>query len=187
MHTPLGELFTRQRSQSEDSDSAPPSPPPSVWKVPEYVEPKWNPGKLADKKRKDEMKLNNDVVCERSKVTPPFNQLHNPVYTPHNPSFYKNQYMNQDKGISQLDQVPQPTEPSGFQAVKVLDRPAQQKPDNRQNLQANSAGYSSFSGLPNLLSQLQESGSPGFEGKSYSLFGRDEENVSVFRSPLTGH
>lgn len=175
-------MFTRQRSQSEGSDSTPPSPPPSVWKVPEYVEPKWNPGKLTEKiekKRKEETKLNNDVICERSKVTAPFNQLHNPVHTPPNPSFCKNQYMNQEKT--------QPTEPSGFEAVKALDRPEQQKPDNRQNQQASTTGYSSFSGLPNLLSHLQESSSPGYEGKSYSLFGRDEENVSVFRSPLTGH
>merc|ERR1711973_130646 len=81
VHVPLGDLFTRQRSQSEGSDSTPPCPPPSVWKVPEYVEPKWNPGKLTEKiekKGKEETKLNNDVICERSKVTAPFNQLYNP-------------------------------------------------------------------------------------------------------------
>lgn len=182
---PLGELFTRQRSQSEGSDSAPPSPPPSVWKVPEYVEPKWNPGKQTEKLRKDETKLNNDVICEKSKVTAPFNQLYNPVHIRHDsPSFYKNQYMNQEKGVSHIQL---PTESSGFQAVKVLDKPGQQKPDNRQNQHTSTTEYSTFSGLPNLLAHLQESNSPGFEGKSYSLFGRDEENVSVFRSPLTGH
>ena len=43
------QFLSRERSQSEGSEGEPSTPPPSVWKVPEYVEPKWNPGKPESK------------------------------------------------------------------------------------------------------------------------------------------
>ena len=43
------QFLSRQRSQSEGSEGEPSTPPPSVWKVPEYFEPKWNPGKPESK------------------------------------------------------------------------------------------------------------------------------------------
>ncbi|KAJ7369258.1 hypothetical protein OS493_040232, partial [Desmophyllum pertusum] len=49
------QYLNRQRSQSEGSESEPPSPPPSVWKVPEYVEPEWNP--VNPKTRRDRKRL----------------------------------------------------------------------------------------------------------------------------------
>ncbi|KAL9967949.1 hypothetical protein ACROYT_G026263 [Oculina patagonica] len=172
------QYLARQRSQSEGSESEPPSPPPSVWKVPEYVEPKWNPGKLESKTGSKETRLNNDVVCAKVKLEPPFNQLHNPVYT--SQSFKKNQFMNQNPEKSLAPCEPKATPPPvEFSKVKDMD-----KPDNRQ-VQFNT--YSSFSGL-DLLSQLKEESKLSDTGtRSYSLFGPDEPNSTIFRSPLTGH
>lgn len=172
------QYLARQRSQSEGSESEPPSPPPSVWKVPEYVEPKWNPGKPESKTGSKETRLNNDVVCAKVKLEPPFNQLHNPVYT--SQSFKKNQFMNQNPEKSLAPCEPKATPPPvEFSKVKDMD-----KPDNRQ-VQFNT--YSSFSGL-DLLSQLKEESKLSDTGtRSYSLFGPDEPNSTIFRSPLTGH
>lgn len=172
------QYLARQRSQSEGSESEPPSPPPSVWKVPEYVEPKWNPGNLESKTLSKETRLNNDVVCAKVKLEPPFNQLHNPVYN--SQSYKKNQFMNQNPEKSvppcEFKTTPPPVE---FTKVKDLD-----KQDNRQ---VKFNAYSSFSGL-DLLSQLkEESKLSDAEVRSYSLFGPDEPNSTIFRSPLTGH
>ena len=69
--------------------------------------------------------------------------------------------------------------PVEFTKVKDLD-----KQDNRQ---VKFNAYSSFSGL-DLLSQLkEESKLSDAEVRSYSLFGPDEPNSTIFRSPLTGH
>ena len=169
--------LARQRSQSEGSESEPPSPPPSVWKVPEYVEPKWNPGKPESKARSKETRLNNDVVCAKVKLEPPFNQLHNPVYN--SQAFKKNHFMNQNPEKSQTPSETKSTAyPAEFAKVKDMD-----KPDNRQ---VKFTTYSSFSGL-DLLSQLKDETKLSDTGvKSYSLFGPDEPNSTVFRSPLTG-
>lgn len=159
--------LTRERASSESNDTSP-SPPPSVWKVPEYVEPKWNPGDS----HKDDLnttKLNNDVVFKKSKVTAPFNQLYNPVHS--DQSFCKNQYMNQEKCLPEL------ATGHSYALLKDID-----KPDNRQH----GDYYSSFSGLPNILSQMKQVQSEEQQTKSYSLFGGDQPNSSVFRSPLTG-
>ncbi|XP_032222422.1 capping protein inhibiting regulator of actin dynamics isoform X2 [Nematostella vectensis] len=165
--------LSRQPSVSEDVDSNLPSPPPSVWKVPEYVEPKWNPGKTDLKGSPlNEHKLNNDVVCKKPKLVAPFNQLYNQVRT--NLSFNKNQYMNQEKE----------TTVTCAETVPYLVRKDFDKPDNRQTNQ--DGIYSSFSGLPNLLVQLQQSQGEEEEVKSYSLFGPEQPNSSIFRSPLTG-
>ena len=172
------QYLNRQRSQSEGSESEPPSPPPSVWKVPEYVEPKWNPGKPESKTCSKETRLNNDIVCAKVKPEPPFNQLHNQVYN--SQSFKKNQFMNQNPEKSVAPCEFKTTPPSlEFTKVKDLD-----KQDNRQ-VKFNT--YSSFSGL-DLLSQLkEESKLSDAEVRSYSLFGPDEPNSTIFRSPLTGH
>ena len=173
------QYLARQRSQSEGSEtSEPPSPPPSVWKVPEYVEPKWNPGKPESKTGSKQTRLNNDVVCAKVKLEPPFNQLHNPVYT--TPSFKKNQFMNRSPDKSKAPSESKPTpHPSEFSKVKDMD-----KPDNRQ---VKFDTYSSFSGL-DLLSQLKDENKLSNAGmRSYSLFGPDEPNSTIFRSPLTGH
>lgn len=170
--------LSRQRSQSEGSESEPPSPPPSVWKVPEYVEPKWNPGKPESKTGSKETRLNNDVVCAKVKLEPPFNQLHNQVYN--SQSYKKNQFMNQnpEKSVARCEFKTTPPLVE-FSKVKDLD-----KQDNRQ-VKFNT--YSSFSGL-DLLSQLkEESKLSDAEVRSYSLFGPDEPNSTIFRSPLTGH
>lgn len=160
--------LTRERATSESNDTSP-SPPPSVWKVPEYVEPKWNPG---NNESKETTKLNNDVVFKKGKVTAPFNQLYNPVHN--NQSFCKNQYMNQEK-CSSSNQEPVPG--NTYCLLKDLD-----KPDNRHQ----GDFYSSFSGLPNILSQMNQSHNEEHTTKAYSLFGTDQPNSSVFRSPLTG-
>ena len=172
------QYLARQRSQSEGSESEPPSPPPSVWKVPEYVEPKWNPGKPDSKSRSKETRLNNDVVCAKVKLEPPFNQLHNPVYN--SQAFKKNEFMNQNPEKSQTPSESKSTPPPAeFTKVKDMD-----KPDNRQ---VKFTAYSSFSGL-DLLSQLKEDSKLSDTGvRSYSLFGPDEPNSTIFRSPLTGH
>lgn len=169
--------LARQRSQSEGSESEPPSPPPSVWKVPEYVEPKWNPGKPESKARSKETRLNNDIVCAKVKLEPPFNQLHNPVYN--SQAFKKNHFMNQNPEKSQTPSETKSTAyPAEFAKVKDMD-----KPDNRQ---VKFTTYSSFSGL-DLLSQLKDETKLSDTGvKSYSLFGPDEPNSTIFRSPLTG-
>ena len=170
--------YLRQRSQSEGSESEPPSPPPSVWKVPEYVEPKWNPGQPESKTGSKQTRLNNDVVCAKVKLEPPFNQLHNPVYN--SPPFKKNQFMNRNQEKSQACSESKLTpHQSEFSKVKDMD-----KPDNRQ---VKFDTYSSFSGL-DLLSQLKEENKLSDVGaRSYSLFGPDEPNSTIFRSPLTGH
>lgn len=170
--------YLRQRSQSEGSESEPPSPPPSVWKVPEYVEPKWNPGQPESKTGSEQTRLNNDVVCAKVKLEPPFNQLHNPVYN--SPPFKKNQFMNRNQEKSQACSESKLTpHQSEFSKVKDMD-----KPDNRQ---VKFDTYSSFSGL-DLLSQLKEENKLSDVGaRSYSLFGPDEPNSTIFRSPLTGH
>lgn len=169
--------LARQRSQSEGSESEPPSPPPSVWKVPEYVEPKWNPGKPESKARSKETRLNNDIVCAKVKLEPPFNQLHNPVYN--SQAFKKNHFMNQNPEKTQTPSETKSTAyPAEFAKVKDMD-----KPDNRQ---VKFTTYSSFSGL-DLLSQLKDETKLSDTGvKSYSLFGPDEPNSTIFRSPLTG-
>ena len=165
------QFLSRQRSQSEGSEGEPSTPPPSVWKVPEYVEPKWNPGKPESKTDLKKTLLNNDIVCAKVKLEPPFNQLHNPVYN--SQSFKKNQFMNQnpEKSLAPCETK------SSSPPAKVLE-----KPDNRFNT------YSSFSGL-DLLSQLKEEGklNSDTDVRSYSLFGPDEPNSAIFRSPLTGH
>lgn len=173
------QYLSRQRSQSEGSESEPPSPPPSVWKVPEYVEPKWNPGKPESKTGSlKETRLNNDVVCAKVKLQPPFNQLYNPVYN--SQAFKKNQFMNQNPEKSQTVCECKPSlQPAEFTKIKDMD-----KPDNRH---VKFTSYSSFSGL-DLLSQLKEdSKTPDSGVRSYSLFGPDEPNSTIFRSPLTGH
>ena len=168
--------FVRQRSLSDSSESDQPSPPPSVWKVPEYVEPKWNPGKpekeQATKRPPKETRLNNDVVREKVRPETPFNQLHNPVHISTSQSSMKNQLMNQEKCCVAPHE---PEVDQRFSVLKDLD-----KPDNRQ-----SRPYSSFSGLPNLLSQLKRKDKVPAEGKAYTLFGPNEPNSSIFRS-LTG-
>lgn len=69
--------------------------------------------------------------------------------------------------------------PVEFSKVKDMD-----KPDNRQ---VKFNAYSSFSGL-DLLSQLKDETKISDAGvRSYSLFGPDEPNSTIFRSPLTGH
>lgn len=172
------QFLSRQRSQSEGSESEPPSPPPSVWKVPEYVEPKWNPGKPESKADSKKTRLNNDIVCAKVKLEPPFNQLHNPVYN--SQAFKKNQFMNQnpEKSLAPCE-TKETSPPLGFTKVKDMD-----KPDNRQ-VKFNT--YSSFSGL-DLLSQLKEESKLNSDSgtRSYSLFGPDEPNSAIFRSPLTG-
>lgn len=172
------QYLSRQRSQSEGSESEPPSPPPSVWKVPVYVEPKWNPGKPEAKGTSKEMRLNNDVVCTKVKPQAPFNQLYNPVHM--NQSFQKNQLINQ---CAEKNQNPGEFKPS-FHAAEFTKVKEMDKPDNRQ---VKFTPYSSFSGL-DLLSQLKEdSRQPESEVRPYSLFGPDEPNSTIFRSPLTGH
>ncbi|PFX24751.1 vicilin-like seed storage protein At2g18540 isoform X2 [Stylophora pistillata] len=163
--------LSRQRSQSEGSEGEPSTPPPSVWKVPEYVEPKWNPGKPESKPDLKKTRLNNDIVCVKVKPEPPFNQLHNPVYN--SQSFKKNQFMNQNPEKSLAPSETKSSSPP----TKVME-----KPDNRFNT------YSSFSGL-DLLSHLKEDGklNSDTDVRSYSLFGPDEPNSAIFRSPLTGH
>ena len=77
---------------------------------------------------------------------------------------------------SESKSAPRPAE---FSKVKDMD-----KPDNRQ---VKFTSYSSFSGL-DLLSQLKEENKLSDTGvRSYSLFGPDEPNSTIFRSPLTGH
>lgn len=166
------DALSRERTKSDSSDTCP-SPPPSVWKVPEYVEPKWNPGNDEKESNSSNTKLNNDIVCKKSKVTAPFNQLHNPVYN--NQSFCKNHYMNQEKESCSLA----PTTGTSYTLLKDMD-----KPDNRQHIQGDS--YSSFSGLPDILSQLKQGQREDLQVRSYSLFGSDQPDSSVFRSPLTG-
>jgi hypothetical protein len=83
--------------------------------------------------------------------------------------------MNQEKDSSLME----PTTGSSYTLLKDMD-----KPDNRQHIQEDS--YSSFSGLPDILSQFKQGQSEDFQVKSYSLFGSDQPDSSVFRSPLTG-
>ncbi|KAJ7369257.1 hypothetical protein OS493_040231 [Desmophyllum pertusum] len=92
----------------------------------------------------------------------------------------KNQFMNQNPEKSLAPCEPKATpQPEGFSKVKDMD-----KPDNR-HVKFNT--YSSFSGL-DLLSQLKEENKLSDTGvRSYSLFGPDEPNSTIFRSPLTGH
>lgn len=167
------DALSRERTKSDSSDTCP-SPPPSVWKVPEYVEPKWNPGNAEKQSKTSNTKLNNDIVCKKSKVTAPFNQLYNPVHS--NQSFCKNHYMNQEKESCTME----PSTGTSYALLKDMD-----KPDNRQHIQGDS--YSSFSGLPNILSQLKQDQREDLQVRSYSLFGPpDQSDSSVFRSPLTG-
>ena len=170
--------LARQRSLSDGSESDAPTPPPSVWKVPEYVEPKWNPGKPENgspipKRPLKETRLNNDVVREKVRPEAPFNQLHNPVHATTTPSNVKNQLMNQKGQVTNPPDVD-----ARYSVLKGVDK--RDKPDNRQT-----SGYSSFSGLPNLLSQLQRNQDTA-ESKPYTLFGPDQPNSSIFRSPLSG-
>ena len=87
--------------------------------------------------------------------------------------------MNQNPEKSQTPSETKSTAyPAEFAKVKDMD-----KPDNRQ---VKFTTYSSFSGL-DLLSQLKDETKLSDTGvKSYSLFGPDEPNSTVFRSPLTG-
>ena len=174
----LPQYWLHMRSSSQESVRNPKEVkanlllhPRQSWKVPEYVEPKWNPGKPESKTDLKKTLLNNDIVCAKVKLEPPFNQLHNPVYN--SQSFKKNQFMNQnpEKSLAPCETK------SSSPPAKVLE-----KPDNRFNT------YSSFSGL-DLLSQLKEEGklNSDTDVRSYSLFGPDEPNSAIFRSPLTGH
>lgn len=170
--------LSRQRSQSEESESDPPSPPPSVWKVPKYVEPKWNPWKPEVDSSPRATRLNNDVGFVKVKPEAPFNQLYNPVHM--NQSLQKNHLLNQNAERKQSpSELKSTLNTADFIKVKEMD-----KPDNR-HVKFNA--YSSFSGL-DLLSQLKEDASnPDLGFKSYSLFGPEEPNSAIFRSPLTGH
>ena len=86
---------------------------------------------------------------------------------------------NPEKSLAPCETKETSPAPLGFTKVKDMD-----KPDNRQ-VKFNT--YSSFSGL-DLLSQLKEESKLNSDSgtRSYSLFGPDEPNSAIFRSPLTG-
>ena len=167
-------LYREKASVSPDScESKAPSPPPSVWKVPEYVPPRWNPEKQSDHTNiKVPFRLNNDVILERRKrPTTPFNQLYNPVMLP--PSKLKNEFMNQHINKSSLKD----SDPN-----LLIDTPVKfsGKMDNRDQAAASSP-YSNISGLPSFFKSPTEGNGRDSPLKTYSLFGPEEPNRVLFQ------
>ncbi|XP_046846815.1 stress response protein NST1-like [Xenia sp. Carnegie-2017] len=151
-------LYREKASVSPDScESKAPSPPPSVWKVPEYVPPRWNPEKQNDHKI--------------SRPTTPFNQLYNPVML--TPSKLKNEFMNQHINKSSLKD----SDPN-----LLIDTPVKfsGKMDNRDQAAASSP-YSNISGLPSFFKSPTEGNGRDSPQKTYSLFGPEEPNRVLFQ------
>lgn len=178
-------LYHEKPSISPEScDGKPPSPPPSVWKVPEYVPPQWNPGKHGDRAKANQNRcserLNNDVILEQRKTpSTPFNQLRNPVMS--NQVKFKNQYMNQDKSKSNV--TLKDSDPN-----LLADVPSKfmEKPDNRT--QASTSPYSNITGLPSYFkSSTETNGIDLTQEKTYSLFGPEEPNRVLFQPIFQGN
>ena len=169
-------LYREKASASPDlSDSKPPSPPPSVWKVPEYVPPQWKPDKHSDPLRDNRhFRLNNDVVLEqRKRPTTPFNQLRNPVVS--TPVKLKNQYMNQH--VSKTTHLLKDSDPNLLADVPLK---FSEKPDNRAQA-ASSSPYSTITGLPSFFKSSTETNGREIPQKTYSLFGPEEPNRVLFQ------
>ena len=176
-------LYHEKPSISPDScEGKPPSPPPSVWKVPEYVPPQWNPDKHGVKGNQNRCceRLNNDVILEqRKRPSTPFNQLRNPVVP--NQVKLKNQYMNQDMSKSNVSQ--KDSDPN-----LLADVPSKfmEKPDNRT--QASASPYANITGLPSFFkSSAETNGMDLPHQKTYSLFGPEEPNRVLFQPIFQGN
>lgn len=176
--SPGDALYREKASASPDlSDSKPPSPPPSVWKVPEYVPPRWNPDKHSDSLKDSQgghFRLNNDVVLEqRKRPSTPFNQLRNPVVSSQ-PVKLKNQYMNQH--VAKSTRSLKESDPNLLADVPLK---FSEKPDNRA--QAAASPYSNITGLPSFFKSSTETNGRDAPQKTYSLFGPEEPNRVLFQ------
>lgn len=174
--SPGDALYREKASGSPDlSDGKPPSPPPSVWKVPEYVPPRWNPDKHGEQIRDNRhFRLNNDVVFEqRKRPSTPFNQLRNPVVS--TPVKLKNQYMNQH--VSKNTHHLKDSDPNLLADVRLK---FSEKPDNRAQAAASSP-YSNITGLPSFFKSSTETNGREMPQKTYSLFGPEEPNRVLFQ------
>lgn len=171
-------LYREKASASPDlGESKPPSPPPSVWKVPEYVPPRWNPDKRNNHlKDNRHFRLNNDIVLEqRKRPSTPFNQLRNPVVS--TSVKLKNQYMNQHvvKNVHPLKD----SDPNLLADVPLKFA---EKPDNRAQAAASASPYSNITGLPSFFKSSTEANGRDMPAqKTYSLFGPEEPNRVLFR------
>ena len=186
--SPSDALYREKPLASPDSNGPrAPSPPPSVWKVPEYVPPQWHPEdkcteRVKQKSNRSSERLNNDVVLEQRKRPTPLNQLRNPVVPA--PAKLKNQYMNQD--VSKCNITPKDSDPN-----LLVDAPMKfsYKPDNRLTHQSTtSSPYSAITGLPSFFKSPTESNSLDLaQQKTYSLFGPEEPNRVLFQPIFQGN